>query len=237
MSVSKKSSPSSVRKSGASRVDGAGIMVHALTLAVSKGRVLNEALPLLGRVGITLIDDPSSTRKLVLDTSVQNLKLLVIRSQDVPTFVRYASADLGIVGKDVLLEQSTEGLYEPLDLGIARCRMVVAAPVGAVDDSRRPRVATKYVNTANWHFARRGIQAEVVHLSGSMELAPITGLADRIVDLVDTGNTLKANGLVEIETIVDISSRLVVNKGSMKMKHAAVTQFIEDLRLAVRDHV
>ena len=208
-------------------------MADTLTIAVSKGRILEQSLPLLERAGIQPADDPGSTRKLLLDTNLPDIKMLVIRAQDVPTFVQYGTADFGIAGKDVLLEHDGDTLYEPLDLGIARCRMVVAARAEPVASRSRLRVATKYVNTTNKYFARRGIQAEIIHLYGSMELAPLSGLADQIVDLVDTGSTLAANGLVELETIAHISSRLVVNRASMKMKHDAVTQLITRLKRAV----
>ena len=208
-------------------------MTDSLTLALSKGRILEQTLPVLARAGITPAEDPATTRKLVLGTNQPQLRLLVIRAQDVPTFVQYGAADVGISGKDVLLEHAGDSLYEPLDLKIARCRLVVAAREPEVVNSARLRVATKYVNTTTRHFAKRGTQTEVIHLYGSMELAPITGLAECIVDLVDTGATLAANGLLELETIADISSRLVVNKASMKMKHAAVTTLIDKLAAAV----
>jgi ATP phosphoribosyltransferase len=211
-------------------------LADTLTIAVSKGRILDEALPLLAHAGIHPADDPKTTRKLLLTTNLKHVTMLVIRAQDVPTFVQYGAADFGIAGKDVLLEHAGDSLYEPLDLRIACCRMVVAGREQSGTDKSRPRVATKYIHTTNRHFARRGVQAEIIHLAGSMELAPITGLADQIVDLVDTGNTLAANGLVEFEKIADISSRLVVNKASMKMKHTAVTEFIGRLRDAVLQH-
>lgn len=207
-----------------------------LTLALSKGRILDQTLPLLASAGITPLDDPRASRKLILETTNPGLKLLIIRASDVPTYCQYGAADLGVAGKDVLLEQGGDGLYEPLDLGIARCRLMVAglpeAPTRA-PDSRRLRVATKFVRSAERHFAAKGQQVEVIKLYGSMELAPLVGLADLIVDLVDSGNTLKANGLVPLEHIADISSRLVVNKASWKMKHAAVTGLITALRMAL----
>ncbi|GMQ76420.1 MAG: ATP phosphoribosyltransferase [Gammaproteobacteria bacterium] len=204
-----------------------------LTIAISKGRIYREALPLLDAAGIRASDDPESSRKLVLDTNREDLRLLVLRAQDVPTFVEYGAADLGIAGKDVLLEHGGEGLYEPLDLGIARCRLVVAARRGCRILPRRPRVATKYVASTRRFFAAAGVQAEIIKLYGSMELAPIVGLADCIVDLVDTGGTLAANGLVEVEQVCAISSRLIANKASMKMKHAQVKAFIDRLAGAV----
>ena len=170
-----------------------------LTIAISKGRIYRETLPLLDAVGIRPGDDPESSRKLVLDTNRGDLRLLVLRAQDVPTFVEHGAADLGIAGKDVLLEHGGGGLYEPLDLHIARCRLVVAARRGCKELPRRPRVATKYVASTRRFFAAAGVQAEIIKLYGSMELAPVVGLADCIVDLVDTGGTLAANGLVEVE--------------------------------------
>lgn len=204
-------------------------MPEPITIAVSKGRIYNESVPLLAKVGVHALDDPESSRRLLLDTDCPGVKLLVIRAQDVPTFVDHGAADFGIAGKDVLLEYPGEAVYEPLDLGIARCRMVVACRDGMQGEVSRPRVATKYVNTTRRHYAKQGIQAEIIRLSGSMELAPLTGLAERIVDLVDTGSTLLANGLIELETIAHISSRLIVNKASMKMKHTRVTEFIREL--------
>ncbi len=209
----------------------------ALTLALSKGRILEEALPLLAKTGVQPEEDPLTSRKLGFATNRADLRLLVIRAADVPTFVEYGAAELGITGKDVLMEHGGGNLYEPLDLGIARCRLMVAAKPGALDKlgGRRPRVATKYMEITRRHFAAKGEQVELIKLYGSMELAPLVGLADLIVDLVDTGNTLKANGLTPLETIADISARLVVNKAAMKMKHAAVSEIIglfERLRAA-----
>lgn len=200
-----------------------------ITLALSKGRILEQALPLLSRAGIEPDEDPRSSRKLVIPAKGGKFRLLVIRAQDVPIYVDHAAADLGIAGKDVLLELGGLNLYEPLDLGIARCRMVVAGRKDQGSRSRRPRVATKYAETTRRFFAERGTQVEIIPLSGSMELAPQVDLADWIVDLVDTGNTLKANGLVVLEHIADISSRLVVNKASMKMKHAEIKAVIDRL--------
>ena len=208
-------------------------MHEGLTIALSKGRIFKETLPLLANAGIVPADDPATSRKLILDTNREDVKLVIVRAQDVPTYVEYGAADLGVTGKDVLMEYGRDGLYEPLDLGIARCRMMVA---GRPDDDRprrRLRVATKFVNTSRAFYAEQGIQVEIIKLYGSMELAPLVGLADRIVDLVDTGNTLKANGLTPMEHIADISTRLVVNKASMKMKHRAVTSFVEHMARAV----
>lgn len=204
-----------------------------LTLAVSKGRIYEEALPLLCSAEVRPTVDPDKSRKLIIPTDRDDIQLLIIRATDVPTYVEYGAADLGIAGKDVLLEYGAEGLYEPLDLKIARCRMMTAARIGSETARRRLRVATKYVRSAHGYFARRGIQADIIKLYGSMELAPLVGLADCIVDLVDTGNTLKANGLEPRDLIMEVSSRLVVNKASMKMKHRAVCELIERLSVAV----
>jgi ATP phosphoribosyltransferase len=205
-----------------------------LTIAVSKGRIMRETLPLLRQIGIEAREDPERSRKLVLDTGQAGVKLIVLRAQDVPTFVDYGAADLGVAGKDVLLEYEGDGLYEPLDLGIARCRLVVAGRRDMRQVCGRMRVATKYVLTTRRHFAARGYQVEVIKLYGSMELAPLVGLADRIVDLVDTGATLRANGLVAVETIAEISSRLIVNRASMKMKHQRLQTLIKALATALR---
>ncbi|MDD5460616.1 MAG: ATP phosphoribosyltransferase [Methylococcales bacterium] len=197
-----------------------------LTIAVSKGRIYEETLPLLAEAGITPIDDPKKCRKLILQTSRDDVQLVIIRATDVPTFVEYGAADLGIAGKDVLLEHGADSLYEPLDLNIACCRLMTAAHKDAPEQRGRIRVATKYVKIAQSYFASKGIQAEIIKLYGSMELAPLVGLADCIVDLVDTGNTLKANDLEPRELIMNISSRLVVNKAAMKMKHAAIAALL-----------
>lgn len=207
---------------------------RGLTIALSKGRIFRETLPLLAHAEILPADDPETSRKLVLDTNLPDVKLVVIRAADVPTFVEYGAADMGVAGKDVLMEHGGDGLYEPLDLGIARCRMMVAGPPCSAPPGGRLRIATKYVETTRCHYATHGQQVEIIKLYGSMELAPLVGLADRIVDLVDTGNTLRANGLEPLEHIADISSRLVVNKASMKMKHARVKQLIDLLAEAVQ---
>ena len=208
-----------------------------LTIALSKGRIFKQTLPLLSGVGIEPEDDPETSRKLILDTNHPQVKLVLIRATDVPTYVQWGAADIGVAGKDVLMEHGGEGLYEPLDLGIARCRLMVAGRPGTpLDDSdggNRIRIATKYVHAARQHFAARGKQVDIIKLYGSMELAPLVGLSDLIVDLVESGNTLKANGLVPLEHIADISSRLVVNKASWKMKHATIAGFVEQLRQAV----
>ncbi len=208
-------------------------MTQTLTIALSKGRIFKEALPLLAAADIEPIDDPETSRKLILDTNRTEVKLVIIRATDVPTYVQYGAADLGVAGKDVLLEHGGEDLYEPLDLRIARCRLMVAGRSEVAPVSGRLRVATKYVNVSRRYFARQGRQVELIKLYGSMELAPLVGLADRIVDVVDTGNTLRANGLVPLEHIADISSRLIVNKASMKMKHARIKTLSERLAGAV----
>ncbi len=198
-----------------------------LTIAVSKGRIYADALPLLKDAGIVPLDDPKTSRKLILKTNHDDIQLIIIRATDVPTFVEYGAADLGIAGKDVLLEHGADNLYEPLDLGIAKCRLMTAIPVGNPPIGRRIKVATKYVKSAQRYFASQGIQAEIIKLYGAMELAPLVGLADCIVDLVDTGNTLKANGLEPQSLIMEISSRLIVNKAAMKMKHAIIQPLID----------
>jgi len=197
-----------------------------ITIAVSKGRIYEEALPLLAKMGIQPIDDPETSRKLILPTTRDDVQLVIIRATDVPTFVEYGAADMGIAGKDVLIEHGAENLYEPLDLNIARCKLMTAAHKDAPAISGRVRVATKYVTIAQQYFASLGVQAEIIKLYGSMELAPLVGLADCIVDLVDTGNTLRANNLEPRELIMNISSRLVVNKAAMKMKNAVIADLL-----------
>ena len=208
-------------------------MTRRITIALSKGRIFKETLPLLAHAGIKPLDDPETSRKLILDTNDENVKLVIIRASDVPTYVQYGAADIGVAGKDVLMEHGGEGLYEPLDLKIAQCRLMTAGPVDAVKPQGRLRIATKFVNCARRYYAEQGQQVEIIKLYGSMELAPIVGLADLIVDLVDTGNTLKANGLAPLEHIADISSRLVINKASMKTNHKAIQQFIDKIAEAV----
>lgn len=197
-----------------------------ITIAVSKGRIYEEALPLLAKMGIQPIDNPETSRKLILPTTRDEVQLVIIRATDVPTFVEYGAADMGIAGKDVLIEHGAENLYEPIDLNIARCKLMTASHKDSLPISGRVRVATKYVTIAQQYFASLGIQAEIIKLYGSMELAPLVGLADCIVDLVDTGNTLRANNLEPRELIMNISSRLVVNKASMKMKNKMITQLL-----------
>jgi ATP phosphoribosyltransferase len=204
-----------------------------LKIALSKGRIFNETLPLLAQAGIEPLEDPETSRKLILNTNQAEVKLVIIRATDVPTYVEYGATDVGVAGKDVLLEHGGEGLYEPVDLQIARCRLMVAAPVNVPPSRGRLRIATKYINTTQRYYAEKGEQVEVIKLYGSMELAPLVGLADRIVDVVDTGNTLRANGLQAIELIAEISSRLIVNKATMKMKSKQIQQLIQQLQLAV----
>jgi ATP phosphoribosyltransferase len=205
-----------------------------LTIALSKGRIFRDTLPLLASAGVRLADDPDVSRKLILNTNRRAVKLVLIRATDVPTYVQWGAADVGVAGKDVLLEHGGEGLYEPLDLGIARCRMMVAGKPGARQRGQHLRIATKYVHTTREHFAAKGQQVEIIKLYGSMELAPLVGLSDLIVDLVESGNTLKANGLVPLEHMVDISSRLIVNKAAWKMKHDAIMGLLDGLKQATR---
>ncbi|CAM3553655.1 ATP phosphoribosyltransferase [Halomonas lysinitropha] len=208
-------------------------MSKQLILALSKGRILDETLPLLADAGIEPVEDLGKSRKLLFDTNLSDVKLVVIRATDVPTYVQLGAADLGVAGKDVLLEHGLEGLYEPLDLEIARCRLMTAGVTGAEPARARRRVATKFVNVARRYYAEQGIQAEVIKLYGAMELAPLMNLADEIVDIVDTGNTLRANGMEPRELIAPISTRLVVNKAAMTMKHDRLKPLIARLREAV----
>ena len=210
-------------------------MSKPLTIALTKGRILKETLPLLAAAGIEPLEDIDSSRKLVFDTSREGLQLVIIRGTDVPTYVRHGAADLGVVGKDILLEHGAEGLYEPLDLNIARCRLMTAGPVGWQANGSRIRVATKFVNITRRYFARQGIHADVIKLYGAMELAPMMDLADLIVDIVDTGNTLRANGMEPLEEVASISSRLVVNKAAMRSSFAPLQRLIDDLAEVVAD--
>ncbi len=210
-----------------------------ITLALSKGRIFEEALPLLRAAHIQVLDDPEKSRKLILSTNQSDLRVLVVRATDVPTYVQYGGADLGITGRDTLLEHGSDGLYQPLDLRIGQCRISVAVRQGfdyahAVRQGSRLTVATKYVAIAREFFAAKGVHVDLIKLYGSMELAPLTAMADAIVDLVSTGGTLKANGLVEVEHIMDISSRLVVNQAALKLKQAPLRGLIEALRAAVK---
>jgi ATP phosphoribosyltransferase len=209
-----------------------------ITLALSKGRIFEETLPLLAAAGIVPNENPESSRKLIIGTNRDDVRLIIIRATDVPTYVQHGAADMGVAGKDVLMEHGCDGLYQPIDLNIAKCRMMVATPVGfdyqaAVLRGSRLRVATKYTKTARLHFAAKGVHIDLIKLYGSMELAPLVGLSDIIVDLVSTGGTLKANNLVAVETICEISSRLVVNQASLKLKHDTLQPIIEAFRGAV----
>jgi len=212
-------------------------MPTVITLALAKGRIFEETLPLLAAAGIKPTEDPEGSRKLILATSRPGLRLLLVRAADVATYVQHGAADLGVAGRDLLAEHGGQGLYQPLDLGIARCRMVVAVPEGfdyatAVRQGARLRVATKYIGTAREHFAAKGVHVDLIKLYGSMELAPLVGLAEAIVDLVDTGATLKANRLRVVEEIMAVSSRLIVNPASLKLKRDALAPLIEALRAA-----
>jgi ATP phosphoribosyltransferase len=200
-----------------------------IVIALTKGRILEEVMPLLAETGIHLLEDHSKSRKLIFDTNVPGLRVMIVRGSDVPTYVEFGSADLGVVGKDLLMEYGEDAFYEPLDLGIARCRLMTAAPAGAQSPRGRVKVASKFVNIARRYFADQGLQTDIIKLNGALELAPSMGLADWIVDIVDSGNTLRANGLEPLETIAHISSRVIVNKASMKMKHAAVSQLLTKL--------
>jgi ATP phosphoribosyltransferase len=209
-----------------------------ITLALSKGRIFDETLPLLQSAGIEVLEDPEKSRKLILPTSQPGLRVVLVRASDVPTYVQYGGADVGVVGFDTLIEHGGQGLYQPLDLGIARCRVSVAVRsdfdyVRAVRQGARLRVATKYVGIAREFFAAKGVHVDLIKLYGSMELAPLTGLADAIVDLVSTGGTLKANQLVEVERIMDISARLVVNQAALKLKQEPIRRLIDVFGAAV----
>src|SRR5512143_2313906 len=211
---------------------------NMITIALSKGRIFEETVPLLQAAGIVPSEDPESSRKLILTTNRADVRLIIVRASDVPTYVQYGAADMGIAGKDVLYEHGGAGLYQPLDLQIAKCRMMVAVPQGfdyegAVRRGARLRVATKYLQTAREHFARKGVHVDLIKLYGSMELAPLVGLADAIVDLVSSGNTLKANNLVAVEEIMQISSRLVVNQAALKLKRDRIQPVIDIFAEAV----
>jgi len=210
-----------------------------ITIALSKGRIFDDIQPLLMAAGIQVLDDPDKTRKLILSTDQPDVRVLLVRSTDVPTYVQYGGADMGVVGKDTLIESGSQGLYQPLDLQIAKCRISVAVRegfdyAGAIRQGSRLKVATKYVAIAREFFASKGVHVDLIKLYGSMELAPLTGLADAIVDLVSTGNTLKANHLIEVERIMDISSHLVVNQTALKLKQASVRKIIDAFSAAVK---
>ena len=211
-----------------------------ITIALSKGRIFDETLPLLAAAGIVPTENPETSRKLIIETNQPNVRVVIVRATDVPTYVQYGAADIGVAGKDVLIEHGGEGLYAPLDLKIAKCRMMVAVPEGfdyasAVRQGARLRVASKYTKTAREHFASKGVHVDLIKLYGSMELAPLAGLADAIVDLVSTGGTLKANKLLACEHIMDISSRLVVNQASLKVKRETLQPIIDAFAQAVEN--
>lgn len=204
-----------------------------IVIALTKGRILEEVLPLFEQAGITPLEDINVSRKLIFDTTVPGVQIMVIRGTDVPTYVEFGSADIGVVGKDLLLEHGSDDFYEPLDLQLAKCRLMTAAPVGAAPIMGRMKVATKFANITKRYFAEQGVQIDVIKLNGALELAPSMGLADIIVDIVDSGNTLKANGLEPLALIAPISSRVIVNKAAMKMKHAVILPLLERLAAAV----
>lgn len=213
-------------------------MTEHLSIALTKGRILADTLPLLAAAGIEPLEDATATRKLKVETSVPGTSLLLVRASDVPAYVQYGGADIGVTGKDVLLEHSGRGIYEPIDLGIGRCKLVLAGKPGVdLNEQRRMRVATKYPLVTADYFARLGRQVEIIKLYGSMELAPVVGMADVIVDITETGSTLRANGLVVLDDIVDISSRLIVNKASMKMKHKTIHALMSVVKSAVTEKV
>ena len=213
--------------------------IDQITIALSKGRIFEETLPLLAAAGIVPAEDPERSRKLIIGTNRADVRVVIVRASDVPTYVQYGAADMGIAGKDVLLEHGGAGLYQPLDLKIAKCRMCVAAPAGfdyaaAVRSGARLRIATKYISVAREHFAAKGVHVDLIKLYGSMELAPLAGLAEAIVDLVSSGSTLKANNLVEVEEIMNISSRLVVNQAALKMKRELLQPVIAAIEGAIK---
>jgi ATP phosphoribosyltransferase len=212
--------------------------MSTITLALSKGRIFEETLPLLKAAGIEVLEDPEKSRKLILPTNQPDVRVVIVRATDVPTYVQYGGADLGVAGKDILNEHGGQGLYQPLDLQIAKCRMSVAVRAdfdyaAAIKQGSRIRVATKYTGCARDHFADKGVHVDIIKLYGSMELAPLTGLADAIVDLVSTGSTLKANNLVEVEQIMQISSRLVVNQAALKTKREPIRRIIDAFAAAI----
>lgn len=208
-------------------------MKQTLTIALSKGRIFKDTAPLLKAAGIEPLDDPETSRKLILDTNRDDVKIVIIRATDVPTYVQYGAADLGVAGKDVLMEHGGQDLYELVDLQIARCKLMVAGFPDRQLPTTGLKVATKFVNCTRRYFAEQGRQVDIIKLYGSMELAPLVGLADCIVDVVDTGNTLRANGLAPLEHMADITSRLIVNKASMKLKHAPIRELIAQIQAAV----
>jgi ATP phosphoribosyltransferase len=212
--------------------------VNGITIALSKGRIFEETLPLLAAAGIEPLEDPETSRRLIIPTTRKEVRVVIVRATDTPTYVQYGAADLGVAGKDVLLEHGSDGLYQPIDLKIAKCRMMVAVPAGfdyahAVRQGARLKVATKYVNIAREHFAAKGVHVDLIKLYGSMELAPLAGLADAIVDLVSTGSTLKANNLLACEHIMDISSRLIVNQAALKLKRETLAPILDAIARVV----
>lgn len=215
---------------------------NQLTLALSKGRIFDETLPLLKAAGIVVSEDIEHTRKLILPTNNPAVRVIIVRASDVPTYVQYGAADFGVAGKDILIEHGGAGLYQPIDLRIATCRMSVATAqdfdyANAVRHGARLRVASKYVNIAREHFAKKGVHVDLIKLYGSMELAPLIGLSDAIVDLVSTGNTLRANNLVEVEHIMEISSRLIINQAALKMKRALLQPIVDAFESAVQNNI
>ena len=233
MSASRKNCSCSVRVYDVSLHSLVDMNDSKLIIALTKGRILQETLPLLLTAGIEPLEDVTTSRKLLFETGEPGVQLLIMRGSDVPTYVRFGSADMGIAGKDLILEGGSEGFYEPLDLNIARCKMMTAVPIQSREISGRLRVATKFTNIAKQFYAERGQQVELIKLSGALELAPSLGLADAIVDIVDTGKTLKANGLVPQDKIADISSRVIVNKAAMKIKTALIQKVLTNLSEAV----
>jgi ATP phosphoribosyltransferase len=214
--------------------------LSGITIALSKGRIFEETKPLLAAAGIVPLEDPESSRKLIIGTNLPEVRLIIVRATDVPTYVQHGGADMGIAGKDVLYEHGGVGLYQPLDLQIAKCKMMVAVPAGfdyegSVKQGARLKVATKYVKVAREHFARKGVHVDLIKLYGSMELAPLVGLADAIVDLVSTGGTLKANNLVAVEEVMPISSRLVVSQAALKLKRASIRPIIDTFAKTVAE--
>ncbi len=212
--------------------------MNGITIALSKGRIFEETLPLLAAAGIIPTENPETSRKLIIETNQPNVRVVIVRASDVPTYVQYGAADLGVAGKDTLIEQGAAGLYQPLDLQIAKCKMMVAVRKefdyeSAVQSGARLKVASKYINIAREHFAKKGVHVDLIKLYGSMELAPLAGLADAIVDVVSTGSTLKANHLIAVEHIIDISSRLIVNQAAMKLKREQIVAILQAIEGAI----
>jgi ATP phosphoribosyltransferase len=204
-----------------------------LVIALTKGRILEEVLPLLEQAGVIPAEDISQSRKLIFDSNIPDVQIMVIRGSDVPTYVELGSADIGITGKDIIMENGSQGYYEPLDLKLATCRLMTAKPVDQSVAPKRLRVASKFVNIAKAYFSEQGQQVDIIKLNGALELAPIMGMADQIVDIVDSGKTLKANGLEPVELIAEVSTRVIVNKAAMKLKHDQIQQLLQRLQAAV----